>query len=121
MSIILCVARIRVIIYIPSAPPSLQTAYKNRPPSSTPSDPESPPKSPPKHSRWTGTIEKLRHVVQPCRILDSNGRLESVTMEPNVSVPMARGEKPAATETAEPVDEPPGAYQITPSADKEDG
>lgn len=31
-------------------------------------------------------------------------------MEPIVSVPMARGAKPAATETAEPVDDPPGAY-----------
>lgn len=32
-------------------------------------------------------------------------------MEPMVSDPMARGAKPAATATAEPVEEPPGAYQ----------
>lgn len=36
-------------------------------------------------------------------------RVEGVTMEPIVSVAMARGLKPAATATAEPVDEPPGA------------
>lgn len=36
-------------------------------------------------------------------------RVEGVTMDPIVSVPIARGLKPAATATAEPVDEPPGA------------
>lgn len=30
-------------------------------------------------------------------------------MEPMVSVPMARGVKPAERETADPVEEPPGA------------
>jgi hypothetical protein len=39
-------------------------------------------------------------------------RVEGVTIDPIVSVPMARGAKPAATETAEPVDEPPGACPI---------
>ena len=32
-----------------------------------------------------------------------------VTTDPTVSVPMASGVKPAATLTADPVDEPPGA------------
>lgn len=38
-------------------------------------------------------------------------RVHGVMMEPMVSDPTAKGAKPAATATAEPVDEPPGAYQ----------
>lgn len=34
-----------------------------------------------------------------------------VIMEPIVSAPTASGENPAATATADPVDDPPGAYQ----------
>ena len=40
-------------------------------------------------------------------------RVDGVTMEPIVSVAMARGLNQAATATAEPVDEPPGAYLIS--------
>lgn len=39
-------------------------------------------------------------------------RVDGVTMEPMVSVAMARGLNPAATATAEPVDEPPGACLV---------
>lgn len=39
-------------------------------------------------------------------------RVDGVTMEPMVSVAIARGLNPAATATAEPVDEPPGASLV---------
>lgn len=35
-----------------------------------------------------------------------------VMIDPIVSAPMANGENPAATATADPVDEPPGAFQL---------
>lgn len=40
-------------------------------------------------------------------------RVDGVTMEPMVSVAIARGLNPAATATAEPVDEPPGASLVS--------
>jgi hypothetical protein len=39
-------------------------------------------------------------------------RVDGVTIEPIVSDPMARGLKPAATATAEPVEDPPGDWQM---------
>lgn len=37
-------------------------------------------------------------------------RVDGVTIDPTVSVPIARGLKPEATATAEPVEDPPGAW-----------